>query len=127
MSRLTADTEGRSLQTLDLPEAELILYPAFFSALEADRLLRELRDTTAWRLETFKLYGKDINFPRLTAWYGDEGSRYIYSGIKNVPLPWTPTILEVKRRRGASFGSRLQQRPAQPLPQREGQRLLARR
>jgi hypothetical protein len=47
----TADAEGRSLQTLDLPEAEVVLYPAFFSASEADRLLRELRDTTAWRLE----------------------------------------------------------------------------
>ena len=97
MSGLPADTEGRSLQTLDLSEAEVILYPAFFSASEADCLLRELRDTTAWRQETFKLYGKDINFPRLTAWYGDEGSRYIYSGIKNVPLPWTPTILQVKQ------------------------------
>ena len=35
--------------------------------------------------------------PRLTAWYGDEGTRYTYSGIENVPLPWTPAILEVKR------------------------------
>ena len=97
MSGLTADTEGRSLQSLDLSEAEVVLYPAFFADSNADRLLRELRETTAWRQETFKLYGEDINFPRLTAWYGDEGSRYIYSGIKNIPLPWTPTILEVKQ------------------------------
>lgn len=49
----------------NLPEAEVILYPALFSALEADRLLRELRDTTSWRQETFKLYGKDINFSQI--------------------------------------------------------------
>ena len=84
-------------QTLDLLDAEVVLYPAFFSAAEADRLLRELRDTTAWRQESMRIYGKEIAFPRLTAWYGDEGTSYVYSGIKNVPLPWTPAILEVKR------------------------------
>ena len=75
----------------------MIFYPAFFSAPEADRLLRELRDTTAWRQESIKLYGKTIQVPRLTAWYGDEGTSYIYSGIKNVPLPWTPVLREIKR------------------------------
>jgi alkylated DNA repair dioxygenase AlkB len=93
----TAETGGRALQTLDLPDAEVILYPAFFPAPEADRLLRELRDTTAWRQEIIKLYGKTIAVPRLTAWYGDEGTRYIYSGIENVPLPWTPAVTEVRR------------------------------
>jgi alkylated DNA repair dioxygenase AlkB len=75
----------------------VLLYPAFFSIAEADRLLRELRETTAWRRETITLYGKDIEIPRLTAWYGDQGTTYVYSGIKNVPLPWTPALLEVKR------------------------------
>jgi alkylated DNA repair dioxygenase AlkB len=56
----------------------------------------ELRDTTVWRQESFTLYGKTINFPRLTAWFGDEGTSYVYSGIRNIPLPWTPAILEVK-------------------------------
>jgi alkylated DNA repair dioxygenase AlkB len=93
----TAGAAGGSLQALDLSDAEVFLYPGFFSASLADRLFAELRDTTAWRQESFKLYGKDINFPRLTAWYGDAGTRYFYSGIENVPLPWTPAILEVKR------------------------------
>jgi alkylated DNA repair dioxygenase AlkB len=75
----------------------VFLYPDFFSASVAERLFAELRDTTAWRQESFTLYGKNINFPRLTAWYGDEDTSYIYSGIKNVPLPWTPALLEVKR------------------------------
>jgi alkylated DNA repair dioxygenase AlkB len=97
VSELAADATGCSLRTLDLPDAEVFLYPAFFSAPQADRLLVALRDTTAWRQETITLYGKSIDQPRLTAWYGDEGCTYIYSGIKNVPLPWTPAILEVKR------------------------------
>jgi alkylated DNA repair dioxygenase AlkB len=93
----TADAEGRPFRNLDLPEAEVIFYPAFFPAPQADRLLRELLDTTAWRQETITLYGKPIEVPRLTAWYGDEGTRYTYSGITNVPLPWTPVLMEVKR------------------------------
>jgi alkylated DNA repair dioxygenase AlkB len=82
---------------LDIPEAELLLYPAFFSAAAADRLLQQLRETTRWRQETIRLHGRAIAVPRLTAWYGDEGTRYTYSGIENVPLPWTAPLLEVKR------------------------------
>ncbi len=43
-----ADAEDFSFQVLDLPDAEVLLYPAFFSASKADRLFEELRDTTAW-------------------------------------------------------------------------------
>jgi alkylated DNA repair dioxygenase AlkB len=94
---LTADAAGHCPERLDLCDAEVFLYPAFFPADQADRLLLELRDTTAWRQETITLYGKRRDQPRLTAWYGDPGTTYIYSGIKNVPLPWTPAILEIKR------------------------------
>jgi alkylated DNA repair dioxygenase AlkB len=94
---LSADETSCSLKPLGLPDAEVFLCPTFFSASQADRLFVELRDTTAWRQETIKLYGRNIDQPRLSAWYGDEGSNYIYSGIKNVPLPWTSAILEVKR------------------------------
>jgi alkylated DNA repair dioxygenase AlkB len=75
----------------------VILYRGFFSTSEADRLFRELRDTTVWRQETITLYGRTIDVPRLTAWYGDECTTYVYSGIKNEPLPWTSVLLEVKR------------------------------
>jgi alkylated DNA repair dioxygenase AlkB len=84
-------------QFLDLPDSDVAFFPAFFSGSDADRLLQELGETTAWRQESIKLYGKPVDIPRLTAWYGDAGAGYTYSGIANVPLPWTPTLLEVKR------------------------------
>jgi alkylated DNA repair dioxygenase AlkB len=34
--------------------------------------------------------------PRLIASYGDPGVQYKYSGIVNVALPWTDTLLEIK-------------------------------
>ena len=43
-----------------------------------------------------------IPFPRLTAWQGDPGAVYIYSGIRNVPKPWTPTVLSLKTKAEAA-------------------------
>src|SRR5262249_7735818 len=81
---------------LDLPDAEVLLYETYFPEGEADRLLRELLETILWRQEQLRLYGKAIDVPRLTAWHGDEGTGYTYSGIVNTPQPWTPVLLEVK-------------------------------
>jgi alkylated DNA repair dioxygenase AlkB len=82
---------------LNLPGGDVLFYPAFFTLADADRLFEEILVTTAWRQEIIKLYGKPIDLPRLTAWYGDEGTGYKYSGIANAPLPWTSTLQEVKR------------------------------
>ncbi len=47
--------------------------------------------------------------PRLTAWYGDEGAVYTYSGLKNAPAPWNAPLLElrtlVEDAAGARFNS----------------------
>jgi alkylated DNA repair dioxygenase AlkB len=84
-------------QALGLPDGDVVFYPSFIPQAEADRLLRELITTTAWRQESIKLYGKPIDVPRLTAWHGEEGTAYTYSGIVNEPQPWTPALLEIKR------------------------------
>src|SRR5262249_20125548 len=97
MLATTEAAAGRPFRSLDLRDAEVLFCPDFFSAADADRLLRELLTPTAWRQEVFKMYGKEMPFPRLPAWYGDEGTAYTYSGLKNLPAPWTPPILEVKR------------------------------
>lgn len=83
--------------TLDLEDADVTLYPGFFPPVVADRLLQELRESTMWRQEAIKMYGKAIPVPRLTAWHGDEGTGYKYSGIENLPQPWTAALREVKQ------------------------------
>jgi alkylated DNA repair dioxygenase AlkB len=35
--------------------------------------------------------------PRLSAWYGDPGAIYSYSGLRLEPLPWTPVLLEIRQ------------------------------
>lgn len=51
-----------------------------------------------WKQDSLRLYGKSIPLPRLTAWYGDPGAAYTYSGIKSEPNPWNDGLLHLKQR-----------------------------
>jgi alkylated DNA repair dioxygenase AlkB len=62
---------------------------------DADRLLKELRATIAWRQEVATIMGRRVPIPRLTAWHGEAG--YVYSGIAMQPAAWTPALLELRR------------------------------
>ncbi len=75
-------------------EAWLLYMPSYLIALDFDELDRAI----AWRQDALRIYGKEVPLPRLTAWYGDEGTDYVYSGIANHPLPWNPLLLELRDR-----------------------------
>ncbi|MEA5509860.1 alpha-ketoglutarate-dependent dioxygenase AlkB [Crocosphaera sp. UHCC 0190] len=79
-------------------DGEAIFYRTFFTIEESDQFFCELENSINWRQDHIKLYGKSIDLPRLTAWYGDEGKSYIYSGIEQHPSPWTPTLKKIKSR-----------------------------
>jgi alkylated DNA repair dioxygenase AlkB len=72
--------------------------PYFIDPWVADELFNELRTETPWKQECLRMYGREIPFPRLTAWYGDPGATYTYSGLKNEPLPWSPTLRALRDR-----------------------------
>jgi alkylated DNA repair dioxygenase AlkB len=84
-------------ERLQMPDAEVYYWPDFFSAEQSATYLQKLIATVAWRQENVKIFGKQILLPRLTAWYGDPGKLYSYSGIQNHPQPWTDILLEIKR------------------------------
>lgn len=82
---------------LPLPNAEVYLWPELFSPAESNFYQAELIHTVAWRQEKIKMFGKELLLPRLTAWYGDPGKTYRYSGLQNEPLPWLPALLPLKK------------------------------
>src|SRR5437016_299044 len=51
----------RDPEHLDLPDGDAVLYPAFFGRADADRLLRELLDTTVWRQDSTTIYGRSVD------------------------------------------------------------------
>lgn len=81
---------------LAMPNAEVLYYPGLFEASESDALLAELQQIIPWQQEVIRLYGKSVPLPRLTAWYGDPGTAYTYSGITMQPLPWTTAVLNIR-------------------------------
>lgn len=86
---LTAERVG-------LPDADIVFLSEFFRSPDSDRLLAEIDETTVWRQDTFKMYGRETPLPRLTAWYGEPGKSYSYSKISMQPDPWTAPLREIK-------------------------------
>jgi alkylated DNA repair dioxygenase AlkB len=81
-----------------MPDAEVLFYRDFFSPSESETLFRELENNIQWEQTHIKMGAKVVPVPRLTAWYGDEGKAYTYSGITLHPHPWTPLLLSIKQR-----------------------------
>ena len=81
-----------------MPDADVVLFPAFFSAPESDHFLQSLSREIAWRQERLTVYGRTLDVPRLTAWYGDQGIEYSYSGITHRARAWTADLLEIRAR-----------------------------
>lgn len=83
---------------ISIPDAEVVFYPSYFTKEESDGILQRLFMEVNWRRDKIKCYGKEVDLPRLTAWYGDDGKNYTYSKITMNPLPWTPLLLFIKNR-----------------------------
>ena len=86
------------VEEIPIQDGKLRLYPHLFSPEERDSFFRKLKENVKWQQEEIKLYGRVIPLPRLTAWFGDAGKTYMYSGITVEPEPWTPILLEIKSR-----------------------------
>lgn len=77
---------------------EYLFYPHFFSKAESDFYLQKLKENIDWKQESMNMYGKQVNFPRLTAWYGDNDKPYSFSGITLKPKPWNTELNEIKQK-----------------------------
>jgi alkylated DNA repair dioxygenase AlkB len=89
---------------LTMPDAQVAFFPEFFQPNESDHIFQRLLNQTNWRQEKIRVYGKHLDLPRLTAWYGDPGKAYSYSGISMVPDSWTENLLSIKQRVDAAAG-----------------------
>jgi alkylated DNA repair dioxygenase AlkB len=78
-------------------DGEALYYPNFLPRGESDVLLAKLLKEIKWKQEKVKMYGKMVNIPRLTAWYGSTDKDYTYSGIRMKPREWSETLLSIKK------------------------------
>lgn len=97
--RTPSSGDGSDLfQRIELPDADILHYAALFSASEADCLFLHLRREIDWQQEHITLYGTPRAVPRLTAWYGDPGTTYTYSGIRHEAASWLPVLQRIRER-----------------------------
>jgi alkylated DNA repair dioxygenase AlkB len=92
------------VEPIPLQDAEMYYLPHLALAQAPDIVLRRLIDEVPWRAENIVVWGRTYPQPRLIAWYGDAGMIYTYSGIQLTPLPWTKTLLDIKKRVEAVAG-----------------------
>jgi alkylated DNA repair dioxygenase AlkB len=85
-------------QALPLTDADMRLASAWLPADQADALFAELHETVAWEVHRLRLFGREVAAPRLSAWIGDAGAHYRYSGASFMPQPWPPTLAVLRER-----------------------------
>ncbi len=77
-----------------LLNADSRVYPRCF-AEHAEAWFNRLQELD-WKSETLTLYGKPVLVPRLTAFYGDPGIRYRYSGTVHIAQGWYPLLADIR-------------------------------
>jgi alkylated DNA repair dioxygenase AlkB len=96
MEQLSFFDSGR--ENNNLPAGLLDYRPGFFSLQESAVYIEALKAGIDWKQETIQMYGKVLNTPRLTAWYGEADKTYTFSGKTFHPSPWTPELLQIRDR-----------------------------
>lgn len=73
-----------------MEQADVDLVRGWIPTAEAQALFDGLTREAGWKQDYIRIQGQTIALPRLTAWHGTRG--YRYSGIENLPQPWTPLL-----------------------------------
>ncbi len=94
MDLFSEDKKG--FETINPKNAELYFFENFWTKEVSDVYFKILKEELFWEQGSIKIFGKSILEPRLTAWYGDEGKAYTYSGVKREPLLWHPVLEKIK-------------------------------
>ncbi|MEM5331231.1 alpha-ketoglutarate-dependent dioxygenase AlkB [Paraburkholderia sp. JHI2823] len=88
------------------PHPDVRWHPSWLADDAAAEALTRIIAEADWRQERIRTPGGWVDQPRLTAWQGDEGAVYVYSGIRNVPQPWSATVAELRDAISALCGVR---------------------
>lgn len=91
-------------QRIDLPGADLWLAPAWLAQSEADALLAALLADPGWEIHRIRMFGREVDSPRLSRWIGDPGAVYTYSRSRFEPHPWPGPLAGLRHRLQDALG-----------------------
>jgi alkylated DNA repair dioxygenase AlkB len=81
-----------------LPGAMLGFAPQWLNQAQADALFEALRESVPWETHRIRMFGREVDSPRLSCWIGDADAAYTYSGTRFEPHPWPVALAEVRAR-----------------------------
>ncbi|MEJ2755945.1 MAG: alpha-ketoglutarate-dependent dioxygenase AlkB [Gammaproteobacteria bacterium] len=87
---------GTQYENILPQDGEVYFVPAFLDEVEAESYFHRLSMEINWRQRPVVVFGRTVMQPRMTAWYADSGVSIHYSGLTELPKPWTPTLLTLK-------------------------------
>lgn len=79
---------------IPLKDGNVVLYSSPNLGISIQDLFKELYENTPWEQRSIVIYGKEIQQPRLIAWYSDYS--YTYSGLRLESRPLTPRLFQLK-------------------------------
>jgi len=79
----------------DLAGADVRL-ARFCDAAAAQRWFSRLHAEIPWEQHRLRIFGREIDSPRLSCWIGDADAVYTYSRTRFDPQPWTPALLQLR-------------------------------
>jgi alkylated DNA repair dioxygenase AlkB len=82
-------------QRFDLPGADVRL-AQFCDAMSAQHWFTRLHGEVPWERHHLRLFGRQVEAPRLSCWIGDADAVYTYSGTRFVPRAWTEACSELR-------------------------------
>jgi alkylated DNA repair dioxygenase AlkB len=92
-------------QRFDLPGADVCLMRVW-DAREAQVWFARLHAEIPWERHRLRLFGREVDSPRLSCWVGDADAVYTYSRVRFEPHAWTPGLGELRDTTRALCGER---------------------
>lgn len=92
MSARMADPNSAIWERLSLPDADVRCAWSWLPRENADALFESLLQEIPWERHRLRMFGRELDAPRLSCWIGDPDAVYIYSRTRFEPRPWTPSL-----------------------------------
>lgn len=70
--------------------------PRWLPVPEADALFEVVHVGVPWTRHRLRIFGREVDAPRLSCWIGDPGAMYRYSGTRFAPEPWPASLVPVR-------------------------------
>jgi alkylated DNA repair dioxygenase AlkB len=94
------------LERVELAGADLRRVAQAYPPAQADALFAALSSEIPWQRHRLRLFGREVDAPRLSCWIGDADASYVYSRVRFDPVPWTPTVAQLRDDLAARVGVR---------------------